>query len=121
MLRNYKQHSVCSPREELSCQDFTKPLVRLAYRAHIEETPRGLRRVCERVVVDDSIPMTPQTGLDCMIGDISFAISQGLDLEHFGNDLSVVQRGSRLEAARYFEQAIKSSERNFEKYNESNS
>lgn len=65
----------------------------------------GLRRTYEVVLVDGNKPLTPQTGLDCMIGNLAFAAKQGLDIEHKPCLLSVVGRGNPLDGAKFMQAA----------------
>lgn len=68
-----------------------------------KQTARGVVRTYDCVLVDCSKPLTPQTGIDTFIGDISFAASHGMTLEHRPVLLSVVGRGNPLDAAKFME------------------
>lgn len=103
MRVGYKQHYRCVENHHV--YDVTKERKFISVVPKDEDDGSGPRRTYETVVVDGSKPLTPQTGIDCMIGNISFAAKQGMEIEHKPVLLSIVGRGNPLDAAKFMDTA----------------
>lgn len=79
------------------------------------ETETGMARSYELQSRDDSIPMTPQSGVSCYIGDIAFMSRNNMAVQHGQRpDGVVIASTDPLASGRIMRSAAKSWELHFE-------
>lgn len=56
------------------------------------------------VEIDLKKPQTPQSGVECLVNDLSFMLKSGRDISHDGTQLSMFSSGNPFENARKVEE-----------------